>query len=61
MHSQVLFRGALSQLDAVILVCMAIDRYVSAMYPHLYSKHASKNVCTDYARTEFNDFTPFNL
>ncbi|XP_031773565.1 trace amine-associated receptor 9 isoform X1 [Apis florea] len=39
---QALLRGALTQQSAVILVCMAIDRYVCMLHPHHYHKHASK-------------------
>ncbi|KYN39477.1 5-hydroxytryptamine receptor 1A-alpha [Trachymyrmex septentrionalis] len=39
---QALLRGALTQQSAVILVCMAIDRYVCMLHPHRYHKHSSK-------------------
>ncbi|XP_033356866.1 trace amine-associated receptor 9 isoform X1 [Bombus vosnesenskii] len=39
---QALLRGALTQQSAVILVCMAIDRYVCMLHPHHYHKHTSK-------------------
>ncbi|XP_025267509.1 green-sensitive opsin-3 isoform X2 [Camponotus floridanus] len=41
-HAQALLRGALTQQSAVILVCMAIDRYVCMLHPHRYHKHSSK-------------------
>lgn len=41
---QALLRGALTQQSAVILVCMAIDRYVCMLHPHRYHKHSSKRV-----------------
>ncbi|KAL2727796.1 trace amine-associated receptor 9 isoform X1 [Vespula maculifrons] len=37
-----LLRGALTQQSAVILVCMAIDRYVCMLHPHRYHRHSSK-------------------
>ncbi|XP_011298902.1 trace amine-associated receptor 9 [Fopius arisanus] len=39
---QALLRGALTQQSAVILVCMAIDRYVCMLHPHRYYRHSSK-------------------
>ncbi|EFN81772.1 Beta-3 adrenergic receptor, partial [Harpegnathos saltator] len=42
---QALLRGALTQQSAVILVCMAIDRYVCMLHPHRYHKHSSKRGC----------------
>lgn len=39
-----LLRGALSQQSAVILVCMAVDRYMCALYPRRYYLHSSKKV-----------------
>ncbi|XP_059607792.1 trace amine-associated receptor 1 [Phlebotomus argentipes] len=42
---QALLRGALSQQSAVILVCMAIDRYLSALHPNRYHQHSSKKGC----------------
>ncbi|TMW42189.1 hypothetical protein DOY81_012731, partial [Sarcophaga bullata] len=39
---QALLRGALSQQSAVILVCMAIDRYMCALHPRRYYQHSSK-------------------
>ncbi|GFG28170.1 hypothetical protein Cfor_07068, partial [Coptotermes formosanus] len=39
---QSLLRGALSQQSAVILICMAIDRYMCMLHPARYHKHASK-------------------
>ena len=47
---QALLRGALTQQSAVILVCMAIDRYVCMLHPHHYHKHASKKVCFSNVR-----------
>ena len=41
---QALLRGALTQQSAVILVCMAVDRYTCALYPHKYHQHSSKKV-----------------
>ncbi|EGI68995.1 hypothetical protein G5I_02163 [Acromyrmex echinatior] len=43
--SVALLRGALTQQSAVILVCMAIDRYVCMLHPHRYHKHSSKRGC----------------
>ncbi|XP_070505572.1 trace amine-associated receptor 1 [Chironomus tepperi] len=42
---QALLRGALTQQSAVILVCMAVDRYTCALYPHKYHQHSSKKGC----------------
>ncbi|KAM7345395.1 uncharacterized protein ACRADG_011716 isoform 1-T3 [Cochliomyia hominivorax] len=42
---QALLRGALSQQSAVILVCMAIDRYMCALHPRRYYQHSSKKGC----------------
>ncbi|PSN42341.1 hypothetical protein C0J52_28489, partial [Blattella germanica] len=39
---QSLLRGALSQQSAVILICMAIDRYMCMLHPVRYHKHSSK-------------------
>ncbi|KAG8035048.1 hypothetical protein G9C98_001538 [Cotesia typhae] len=39
---QALLRGALTQQSAVILICMAIDRYVCMLHPHRYHRHSSK-------------------
>lgn len=39
-----LLRGALTQQSAVILVCMAVDRYTCALYPHQYHHYSSKKV-----------------
>ncbi|GAB0100945.1 trace amine-associated receptor 1 [Sergentomyia squamirostris] len=39
---QALLRGALSQQSAVILICMAIDRYLCCLYPERYHHHSSK-------------------
>ncbi|KAK7794880.1 hypothetical protein R5R35_010572 [Gryllus longicercus] len=39
---QSLLRGALSQQSAVILVCMAVDRYMCMLHPVRYHKHSSK-------------------
>lgn len=41
---QALLRGAVSQQSAVILVCMAIDRYLFLLHPNTYHKHSSKKV-----------------
>lgn len=41
---QALLRGALTQQSAVILVCMAIDRYMCMLHPHRYHQHSSKKV-----------------
>lgn len=43
-HLKALLRGALSQQSAVILVCMAADRYMCAMHPLTYHQHSSKKV-----------------
>lgn len=45
---QALLRGALSQQSAVILVCMAIDRYICLLHPTRYHRHSSKKVCIYY-------------
>ncbi|XP_055390338.1 beta-3 adrenergic receptor isoform X2 [Condylostylus longicornis] len=42
---QALLRGALSQQSAVILVCMAVDRYMCALHPTRYHMHSSKKGC----------------
>ncbi|XP_050678952.1 trace amine-associated receptor 1 [Leptidea sinapis] len=42
---QALLRGAVSQQSAVILVCMAIDRYLYLLHPTTYHKHSSKKGC----------------
>ncbi|CAH1636532.1 unnamed protein product [Spodoptera littoralis] len=42
---QALLRGAVSQQSAVILVCMAIDRYLYLLHPDTYHKHSSKKGC----------------
>ncbi|XP_033247561.1 5-hydroxytryptamine receptor 1A [Drosophila miranda] len=42
---QALLRGALSQQSAVILVCMAVDRYMCALHPRRYYQHSSKKGC----------------
>ncbi|XP_045450043.1 trace amine-associated receptor 6 [Melitaea cinxia] len=42
---QALLRGAVSQQSAVILVCMAIDRYLYLLHPNTYQKHSSKKGC----------------
>ncbi|XP_054738919.1 uncharacterized protein LOC129245004 [Anastrepha obliqua] len=42
---QALLRGALSQQSAVILVCMAVDRYMCALHPRKYYQHSSKKGC----------------
>uniref|UniRef100_A0A182QWR3 G-protein coupled receptors family 1 profile domain-containing protein n=1 Tax=Anopheles farauti TaxID=69004 RepID=A0A182QWR3_9DIPT len=39
---QALLRGALSQQSAVILVCMAVDRYLCVLHPRIYHKRSSK-------------------
>ncbi|XP_071442886.1 trace amine-associated receptor 8b [Hetaerina americana] len=41
---QALLRGALSQQSAVILICMAIDRYMCMLHPARYHRHSSKKV-----------------
>lgn len=41
---QALLRGALLQQSAVILVCMAVDRYICALHPKRYHLHSSKKV-----------------
>ncbi|KAF4518383.1 hypothetical protein B566_EDAN018977 [Ephemera danica] len=41
---QALLRGALSQQSAVILICMAIDRYMCMLHPVRYHRHSSKKV-----------------
>ncbi|XP_057652217.1 trace amine-associated receptor 1 [Diorhabda carinulata] len=42
---QALLRGAISQQSAVILICMAMDRYLCMLYPARYHKHSSKKGC----------------
>ncbi|XP_041980025.1 5-hydroxytryptamine receptor 1A [Aricia agestis] len=42
---QALLRGAVSQQSAVILVCMAIDRYMYLLHPNAYHRHSSKKGC----------------
>lgn len=42
---QALLRGAISQQSAVILICMAMDRYLCMLHPARYHKHSSKKVC----------------
>ncbi|XP_055705323.1 trace amine-associated receptor 1 [Phlebotomus papatasi] len=42
---QALLRGALSQQSAVILVCMAVDRYLCSLHPDRYRQHSSKKGC----------------
>ncbi|XP_065170945.1 probable G-protein coupled receptor 21 isoform X2 [Atheta coriaria] len=44
-HSQALLRGAISQQSAVILICMAMDRYLCMLHPARYHKHSSKKGC----------------
>ncbi|KAK6639733.1 hypothetical protein RUM43_008008 [Polyplax serrata] len=39
---QALLRGALCQQSAVILICMAIDRYMCMLHPVSYHKRSSK-------------------
>ncbi|XP_049961912.1 trace amine-associated receptor 1-like [Schistocerca serialis cubense] len=39
---QSLLRGALRQQSAVILICMAIDRYMCTLHPSRYHRHSSK-------------------
>ncbi|KAL9702211.1 hypothetical protein quinque_005729 [Culex quinquefasciatus] len=41
---QALLRGALSQQSAVILVCMAVDRYLCVLHPRIYHERSSKKV-----------------
>ncbi|RZC34435.1 amine receptor [Asbolus verrucosus] len=41
---QALLRGAISQQSAVILICMAMDRYLCMLHPARYHKHSSKKV-----------------
>ncbi|KAJ8922051.1 hypothetical protein NQ315_008692, partial [Exocentrus adspersus] len=42
---QALLRGAISQQSAVILICMAMDRYLCMLHPARYHKHSSKKGC----------------
>lgn len=42
---QALLRGAISQQSAVILICMAMDRYLCMLHPVRYHKHSSKKGC----------------
>ncbi|XP_060533010.1 trace amine-associated receptor 8c [Cylas formicarius] len=42
---QALLRGAISQQSAVILICMAMDRYFCMLHPVRYHKHSSKKGC----------------
>ncbi|KAH1022589.1 hypothetical protein HUJ04_011969 [Dendroctonus ponderosae] len=39
---QALLRGAISQQSAVILICMAMDRYYCMLHPVEYHKHSSR-------------------
>lgn len=39
---QALLRGALTQQSAVILVCMAIDRYICMLHPKRYFQKSRK-------------------
>lgn len=43
-HAKALLRGALGQQSAVILICMAVDRYMCALYPEKYHQLSSKKV-----------------
>ena len=54
---QALLRGALSQQSAVILICMAIDRYMCTLHPARYHKHASKKVRLLTSRPSFPPLT----
>lgn len=51
--SQALLRGALCQQSTVILICMAVDRYMCALHPEKYHLHSSKKV-------SFNDTEKVN-
>lgn len=51
---QALLRGAVSQQSAVILVCMAIDRYLYLLHPNTYHKHSSKKVCKKHSAYNIN-------
>ncbi|XP_034234077.1 trace amine-associated receptor 1-like, partial [Thrips palmi] len=42
---QALLRGALTQQSAVILICMAMDRYMCMLHPVRYHRHSSKKGC----------------
>lgn len=44
---QALLRGAISQQSAVILICMAMDRYLCMLHPARYHKHSSKKASTN--------------
>lgn len=44
MHAKALLRGALGQQSAVILICMAVDRYMCALHPEKYHQLSSKKV-----------------
>lgn len=55
---QALLRGALAQQSAVILVCMAIDRYICAMFPHKYDQYASKKVRIRHSYEYMSGFQP---
>lgn len=46
-HGQALLRGALCQQSAVILICMAVDRYMCALHPEKYHQHSSKKVSSN--------------
>lgn len=43
-HAKALLRGALGQQSAVILICMAVDRYMCALHPEKYHQLSSKKV-----------------
>lgn len=59
-HNQALLRGAFSQQSAVILVCMAVDRYACALYPQQYHQHSSKKVRGSICIIYFMKLTFFN-
>lgn len=42
--AKALLRGALGQQSAVILICMAVDRYMCALHPEKYHQLSSKKV-----------------
>ena len=55
---QALLRGAISQQSAVILICMAMDRYLCMLHPARYHKHSSKKVSAgnvEFERRLFED------
>lgn len=55
---QALLRGALCQQSAVILICMAVDRYMCALHPEKYQLHSSKKVSFRCRIILYSNHTP---